>query len=421
MTEPTFGISFLRDDNEPRPAVTADMSVVGLFGPMADAQDGIPINRAITFNSDDTSVLNALGSNDVADAVRGINDQLADFQRAARVVLVRTPASTSADPATKINENIGSAVGTQAEGSGMYGLLKAGPALGVIPRLIACPGLTGHQTAVNEANLICASLPGVLAKLMAVAAVDGPANSLQGFTNWRETMQSERLIPIETAVKAGNADGTTSVRPASGRILGVAVRRDFEKGGFPFHSWANQPVQGIAGPNRPIDYSLTDGATEGQEILAMNGGVIVRGEMGVDTAISDSGFVFIGTDTCSADTLWQFYNQVRGRDFIHLMFLRTLRYYLGRFNITGHAIQSVLNTMSFALRDLKADEHILGYTVGFTKDKNSPENIRKGRFCVRFAAEEPPVFRHLTIQSARYREALNAMLDDLLTQLELAA
>ena len=107
--------------------------------------------------------------------------------------------------------------------------------------------------------------------------------------------------------------------------------------------------------------------------------------------------------------------------YIHLMFLRTLRYYLGKFNITGQTVQSVLNTMEFALRDLKADQHVLGYMVGFTKDQNSPENLRLGKFTVRFQAEEPPVLRRLVIQSARYRPALDALLNDLLTQLELAA
>jgi len=37
MTEPTFGITFVRDDNEPRPAIESDLSVVGLIGPMAAA------------------------------------------------------------------------------------------------------------------------------------------------------------------------------------------------------------------------------------------------------------------------------------------------------------------------------------------------------------------------------------------------
>jgi uncharacterized protein len=35
-------------------------------------------------------------------------------------------------------------------------------------------------------------------------------------------------------------------------------------------------------------------------------------------------------------------------------------------------------------------------------------------------AEEPPVLRRLVIQSARHRPALDALLDDLLTQLEVS-
>ena len=212
--------------------------------------------------------------------------------------------------------------------------------------------------------------------------------------------------------------GVTVIVPASPRILGIAVRRDHEKQGRPFHSWANQPVHGIVGPSRPINFSLTDGATEGQSLLSNNIGVILRGELGVETAIASGGFVYVGTDNAGEDDLWRFYNVTRGRDYIHLMLLRTLRFYLGRFNITGQTVQAILNTMSFALRDLKADSDILGYEIKFTRDQNSPEQLRLGRFTVNFAAEEPPVLRYLGIQSARYRPALDALLDDLLAQVD---
>jgi phage tail sheath protein FI len=283
-------------------------------------------------------------------------------------------------------------------------------------------GTGAAATATLEvlANPVCSSLPGVLNKLIGMAVIGGPADSKQAFIDWRETLQSERLIPVASTVKITDANGVVQTRPSEGRVIGIGVRRDFEKNGKPFHSWANQAVQGIVGPNRFIEFSLTDGATEGQEILAANGGVILRGQYGVETAIASGGFVYVGTDTLSEDSLWSFYNVMRGRDYIHLMFLRTLRYYLGRFNLTGQTIQSVVNTMEFALRDLKADNHILGYKVGFSKDQNSPEQLRLGKFTVRFAAEEPPVLRRLVIQSARYRPALDALLDDLLTQLELA-
>ena len=161
---------------------------------------------------------------------------------------------------------------------------------------------------------------------------------------------------------------------------------------------------------------MTDGATEGQDLLNANVGVLLRGELGVESAIAQAGFVFVGTDTASEDPLWQFYNQVRMRDYIHLGLLRALRFYLGRYNITRQTIQSVLNTMHFFLRDLKADDHILGYKVGFEADKNSPENLRLGRFRCYFEAEEPPVLRRIDIDSRRYRAALEILVDDLAAQ-----
>lgn len=106
------------------------------------------------------------------------------------------------------------------------------------------------------------------------------------------------------------------------------------------------------------------------------------------TSLGSGGFTFVGTDTAGEDDLWRFYNVTRGRDYIHLMFLRTLRFYLGRFNLTGQTIEAVVNTMKIALRDLEADRDILGFQVGFDADKNQPEDLRLGRFTVNFKAEE---------------------------------
>jgi phage tail sheath protein FI len=278
-------------------------------------------------------------------------------------------------------------------------------------------GGAGAAAIADLANPVCAALPAVCAKLLAHAVVDGPATTEQDAINWRETLNSSRLIPVDPAAKVF-VNNIAVVQPLSPAVIGIAVRRDHEKQGRPFHSWANQPVQGIVGPSRPINFSLTDGATEGQRLLSNNIGVLLRGELGVETAIASGGFVYVGTDNAGEDDLWRFYNVTRGRDYVHLMFLRTLRFYLGRFNLTGQTIQAVLNTMSFALRDLKADGDILGYEIKFTRDQNSPEQLRQGRFTINFAAEEAPVLRYLGIQSARYRPALDALLDDLLAQVD---
>jgi len=240
----------------------------------------------------------------------------------------------------------------------------------------------------------------------------GPATDQAAAISWRETLASERLIPIEPGVLVGGV-----AQPASPAIAGIAVRRDHEFQGRPFHSWANQPIYGITGPSRQINFSLTDGATEAQTLLAANVGVIVRGEMGVANAIASGGFIFVGTDNAGADDLWRFYSVTRGRDYIHLMMLNTLRFFLGRFNITRQTVTAVENTMRLALRDLEADGDILGFRVSYTRDQNTPEQLRLGKFNITFEAEEAPVLRYLGVQSARYRPALDALLDDLIVQI----
>lgn len=490
MTEPVFGITFTRDDNEARPVVASDLSVIGLVvtAPAADA-DTFPLNQPIDMFSSDPDMLQALGTTGTGpDALRAINDQLGDFQVSARVVIVRV--TEGANDA----ETIANLLGSQANLTGIYALLRSGPDRGVIPRLVGVPGYT-HQrdtgvasinvtnggssyasapavafsggggtgaagTAVlgtggnagkvisvtitnpgtgytsaptiafsggggsgatataavaNLANALCVALPSVLSKLFAHAVVEGPGTNDNAIQSWRETITSERLIPIDMWVRV--QEGVSVVtRPGAARVLGIGVRRDYEKRGVPGHSWANQPVAGIVGFARAVDFSLTDGATAGQVLLAANIGIGVRGEMGVESAISSSGFVFIGTDNAGDDPLWQFYNVTRMRDFLHLGLLKTWRGKLGKRNINGQTVVAIQNEARFWLRDLEADDHLLkGSKVGFEANKNSPENLRLGKLRIFFAAEEPPVLRRIETDSRRNRPALELLIETLAT------
>lgn len=416
MSDPTFGLSITRIDNEPRPAILTDMSIVGMVftAPAADA-DAFPYDRVVQFYSDDVAILAKMGKTGTGPvAVELINQQLGEFQAAATIIGVRVEEGADVD-ATIVNLR-----GNINDRTGMYALLNSGAELGLTPRLICVPGFTSQIAEGASANAIVAGLPTLLDRLLAVAVVDGPSTNQAAAIAWRESIQSERIVPVDGGVKYMNDEGEVVVVPASPAIIGVAVRRDHEFQGRPFHSWANQPIYGIVGPSRPIEFSILDGATEGQQLLAKNIGVIVRGESS-DGAIADGGYVYVGTDTCSEDTLWRFYNQVRGRDYIHLMFIKTLRYFLGRRNIDRGTIEDILATMKGGLRDIQATGDLLGFRVGFNKNANSPEQLRLGRFTVAFQAEEPPVLRYVGIQSARYRPALDALLDDLLTSLDVAA
>jgi phage tail sheath protein FI len=507
LADPIFGISIRKIDNEPRPAIAADLSTIGLIGPapLADATE-FPLDTPVLLHSNDVTKLAKLGNTGyIADAIRGIDDQLGETQFAARIVFVRTAEGVNVDPAIKAQLTINGITGSSTLGTGIHAFIKSSQLLGVTPRVICAPGYTGQMansidtviratpgsgytegvqypltfsgggtsavqavgyavgqsggslgpavidnpgawyttaptvtapdpdasgpgvaatytaTVAMGANPVIASLTGVLNKLMGMAIVESSGTSQQNDLDWRESFSSERLIPLSGGVKVIDPDtGGVVVRPYAPRLAGILIAVDHEKGA-PFHSPANRPVQGIVGPAREMTYVLTDDANEAQELLAVNIGVLVRGQLGDDFSIASAGFINIVTDTAAEDPLWQMLNVRRGRDFIHLTLLRALRFYLGRYNIIGHTVQATINTMRGVLRDLHADNHILGYRVTFTTEGNSAEQIRLGHLTIGFAAEEPPVLKHLTVESARYRAAIDAMVSDLAAQLNLAA
>jgi phage tail sheath protein FI len=588
MGNPVFGLNIRQVEEESRPIVGADLSTIGIVGPASGADPTVfPLNTPVLVNSNDITKTSKLGTiGYLADAINGINAQMAEMQFAARCVIIRTQEGSDVDPAVKLQKTINNVVGSSTSGTGIYALLKSVGVLSVTPRLIIAPGYTGQMansintvvqdtdgggsgyvedqsyaltfsgggtntiqavgTAVGQAdgtlgpailtlpgawystpptvtapaagkrvtaaapddagelysvgdtvtlangvvltvasvgsspvgsilsvtitnpgliavdaddptnpasgttsasgtgatftltwaaytaatytatvaaggNPVCVALTGVLDQLLGHAVVESSGTSQTDDENWRETMNSKRLIPVSGGCKIQDPITSNIVyRPLASRIVGIAVRRDYEKGA-PFHSWANQPVQGIVGPYRDITYSLTDDANEAQQLLRNNIGVLIRGELGNEFAIAQGGFVFIGTDNAGEDELWRFYNMTRGRDYIHLSLLRSMRYYLGRYNISIHTVQALLNGMDMLLRDLQADGHILGYKIAFNKDSNSSDQIRLGHVTIGFLAEESAPLRLITIESARYRAAVDAMIATLAQQLNLAA
>lgn len=268
------------------------------------------------------------------------------------------------------------------------------------------------------ANGIVAAIPTVLGRLRAMFQPEGPTTSREAWLDYIETIQSPRIMhPTRQDVLVLDAAGDPVTRPASPRILGLYVRRDYETDGVPARSVANQAVTGIVGITPPVAFSITDGSNEGQELIGAKGGLLIRGETGVESAIASGGFIFWGTDTCSEDPLWQFTHVMRLRDYIELGQIKTLRFYLGRFNISTATVNAILETMRSQLARLEARGYILGFRVGFEPDKNSPEELRLGNLQVLFRAEEAPVLRKITISSRRYRQAFDDLVNAVATSL----
>jgi len=480
MTMPAYGIIFNADNTDPRPAQASDLSVIGLVLPSEDADAGhFPLDTPVVFDSSDASYLSKIGTGDLYQAVLAIDSQMADLQTSARIVAVRVAKGASlAETAVNI-------VGDRAQGTGLYALLKAGPTLGVVPRLIGAPGYTGQMkygvqsvattagsgytaatvsfspagatgtvtlsagkvtgvtltnpgsyaaganvtatisgdgtgaTATVTVGLlqdpVCAALPSILNALLAHAVVGSPGTTMADAQAWREVLSDKRLIPVDNweIVQAGES---AAYRDGAASVLGLFARVDFKHSGMPFWSVSGQPVQGILGLKNVYTFSLVDGATQGQELLAAHIGVTERGEAGVETAISESGFVFAGVWNASDDPLAWFYNKTRGRDWTWLALLKSIRLRLGVENVTPQGVEDVLNDMKAIGSELIRQKAVLGFKVGFERARNSADNLRQGKFTVSYAQEEPAPITQVTIDSRPYYEALEVELATLVSQ-----
>ncbi len=416
MTMPAYGITFNRQSDGPRPSQPSDLSVIGIALPADDADASfLPLNEPVAFDSGDPAALGKLGNSELANAVSAIDHQLADMQGSARVIVVRVPGGDN--EAETIANIVGANNGVTAignVGTGLYAFLRAGSKLGVIPRLLGAPNYTSQIQQGGTGNAICAALPGICSKLLAHAVVAGPNDPVEA-VNWFESLASGRLIPIAGGVKVAAGIGSRDEDGAA-HVLGMGARTDFKHRGYPFWSFAGQQVQGIVGLDRTFTFSLVDGATEGQELLAHKIGVFARGEAGVETAAASNGFQFTGLWNADTDPDWWFYNKSRARDWAHLGLLKSIRLRLGNENVTRHSIQAVLNDCIVIGQDMMQNGGSIGFRVGFEEGANSPTNLRQGKFRIFFQNEEPAPIARVDVDSRPYFGALEIELQKIIAQ-----
>jgi len=276
-------------------------------------------------------------------------------------------------------------------------------------------GATATATIAQQANAVCALMPTICDRLKAHFLPEGPTNSRAAAVAWLETLPRSAAIlhPLRQDAKVLGDNGTIVVKPLSPYVIARYVRRDAEFDGRPFHSIANQSLNGLVGVSPTIRMSITDDSAEGQSDLAVSFGIVFRGDVGVDGALTDGGFVFWGTDTLSDQSEWLFANVGRGRDYMELMQIKALRIYLGKYNLTLQTVQAIVNTLESECVLMKANDDILDYKLEFDPNVNTPEELRLGHIDLTFKAEEPPVLRKITIRSRRHREALTALVQSI--------
>ncbi|MCF1502899.1 phage tail protein [Afifella sp. H1R] len=410
MTAPVFGMQFSRPLDEPVPVLGADFSKALIIETSEDADaTSYPADTAVRISTGDTAAVADLGTGLLKSYVQGINDQLNSLNRGADVTIVR------------VAEGADTAATAAAIADIVNSITDIPSAVNATPRIVLA-GRTAWRADLETTNPVVAALEANLGKILAVAPVDVDDTSAANAIDARETMSSERLMPIGVAARVYEGE-TLVTRPMAPRVAGLMMRVDNENEGKPFNPFANRPIYGLAGLSRKIPFSLLDGSTEGQQMLESNVSIVAEGEAGVDGAVADGGYVFIGTDNAQTGELWEQMHQVRGTDYLVVKLMQITKQFLGR-KITADLAEAWINSIAFMLRDEQAAGNILGYTPAaemFLADQNSPEQIRLGHLKLDIGIEPAPVFKLATHEIRRYRPAVEGLVNEIIARLQAAA
>ena len=294
------------------------------------------------------------------------------------------------------------------------------PGTNVVATIADSQGGTGTGATVSFstellANPICAALPPINTALKAHALVGGPGGTKDDALAWRQTLNSTTLIPSDAWEIVETLDGLSDEYiDGVCKELGLAIACDFEHGGYPFHSWANRPIQGALGVKRVDGFALDDGANDGQELLAAGIGITAAGDA-QDASIDDSGLISISINNASSNPLYNLYNKTRGKDFIDLALVRSIRRRLGVKNMTRKGVDAVINDMTIvnvAIQSLD-DPGIVGFKVRFVPSDNTVERLRLGQFTVEDDTEIPAPITQITINRGLDRDAEVTLLQQL--------
>lgn len=415
MTTPKFGMTFSRSETEIVPVLGADFSKVLLIETSADADAAaFPIDAKVRFSTSDAVMMAKLGTGLLADAVRAVQAQMVGVNNGVDITVIRvTEAGTVAGTVANIAEALDPA-----------NLGDIAAVTGSTPRLIwagrtAWPGTPADEETPAAPNPLWAALPVACELLQAIAIVDVDPEDREAALEQREMFNSERIMCV--GVAAQTFVGAEMVTRAMGPyVIGLIVRVDNLHGGYPFDPFGNRPLYGLSGVSRHIGFSLLDGSTEGQQMLDDDVAIVVKGESGVDGAVADGGFIFIGFDNTATGELWKQIHQVRGADFLTVKIAQITREFLGK-KITADGAEAWLNSIKFMLRDHKVRDHILGFDLQFKAAKNSPENIRLGHLTVNLGIEPVPAFKLANHEIARYRPALDDLVGQIIARLQSAS
>jgi hypothetical protein len=234
-------------------------------------------------------------------------------------------------------------------------------------------GATAAGAVGTVGNPVVAELIGVLEKLRAVAIVDGQDTTDAAAVLWRETINSDRIYPVDVKHLVFDTELDAYVpQPASPRFAGVQARVDRQFGFW--WSLSNKPINGIVGVSRVVNY--------GDHANYLN-------ENHVNTTINlGEGFITWGNRVATGIDLNKFISVRRTMDFINeAMEAAYLEFVDKPFSVAN--LKFMIESGNAFMQTLRAEGAILNGRVWLDPERNTNEEMAQGRVTLGIDFEPP--------------------------------
>lgn len=353
--------------------------------------DAFPLDTPVLVPGDQVLAAKLGTKGSLPAALDGIFDQTG-----AVVVVVRVAQANNSDTDAGTITNVIGGVDTNTGAyKGLKAFLGSESINGFCPRILCAPGFTSARS--TTANAVVAELVGVAERLRGVVIADGPNTTDAAAITYRGDWGSKRVYVVDPAVLVRNDDGDTVAQPASARVAGLIAKSDNERGFW--WSPSNQPINGIIGTARVVDFTLGDA----------NSRANLLNEQEVATIIRQEGFRLWGNRTCSSDPKFAFLSVVRTMDMINESILRAHLWAVDR-NITRTYIEDVEQGVNDYIARLVAQGALLGGRCFASPGLNTPANVADGK--VFFDIEVTPPFpaEHITFRSKLVNDYIETIL-----------
>jgi uncharacterized protein len=263
-------------------------------------------------------------------------------------------------------------------------------------------GATVTAVLGTVANPVVAEMIGIAEDMRSIIIVDTPGDTFANAIAYRNDWDSDRLWLVEGGVQVWDTElNAPVVQPVAARLAGKQAFMD-QRFGF-WYSASNQPLNGVIGVNRIIDWSFFSSTVEGQLLNAQAIAVVVH----------EDGFRVLGTRSPTTRAVWKFLPVRRTADQVYDAIELAMREAIDK-PISLGLLDWIEGSVNAKLRQLAAVGAIINGRAWLDKTLNPIQDLQNGRLVIDFDIEPPAPLERLTFRAHRNAGYYTELLDNFL-------